>query len=101
MSERDDLMRKLLDEAKARVGAVTFGEFMMHPEDCPDGPHRGPEGPNEDIAACWRCGMPSWVMRPDGEEFGGHIADCSLPRRHEGYCVGGGKGHPTPKVMRG
>ena len=79
----------------------TWFDFISDREHCPDGPHRGPEGPNEDLSQCSRCLSPSWAMRPDGEEFGGHIADCSLPRRHEGYCVGGGSGHPAPKVRRG
>jgi hypothetical protein len=72
------------------------------PEDCPRGPHRGPEGPNEDIAQCPLCLMPSWTMRPDGEEYGLHLIDCKLPRRHEGRCVPGGYGHPEPaRVVRG
>lgn len=68
---------------------------------CPDGPHRFPQGPNEDVAVCMKCGSPSWGMRPEGEEFGGHAPDCSLPRRHESYCKPGGNGHPAPEVMRG
>lgn len=68
---------------------------------CPDGPHRFPQGPNEDLGQCQKCGSPSWCMRPEGEEFGGHAPDCSLPRRHESYCKPGGNGHPDPEVMRG
>lgn len=69
--------------------------------DCPDGPHRGPQGPNEDVGQCWRCFMPIGVMRPTGEEFGGHIPDCSLEQGHPGYCAPGGSGHPAPRVPRG
>ena len=65
------------------------------------GPHRLPEGPNEDIAVCFRCGHPMFAMRPENEQFGLHDDDCSLPRRHQGYCVGGGKGHPPTEVVRG
>ena len=70
-------------------------------DDCPDGPHRGPEGPNEDLMQCRRCWGLSHSKRPAGEEFGGHLPDCSLPRDHESYCVGGGNGHPAPRVVRG
>lgn len=68
---------------------------------CPDGPHRGPEGPNEDIGLCTKCGSPHRKMRPADEEFGRHAADCSLPRRHESYCEPGGSGHPPAAVLRG
>jgi hypothetical protein len=69
--------------------------------DCPRGPHRGPQGPNEDLGQCPVCWMPSYSRRPEGEEFGGHIDDCSLPRGHESYCVGGGAGHPKARKIRG
>lgn len=75
--------------------------WFIPPDECPDRPHRGPQGPNEDLSQCGRCGLPSWQMRPDGEEYGGHTPDCSLPRRHEGHCAPGGSGHPAPAVMRG
>lgn len=79
--------------------------FMFNPlppgVPCPDKPHRGPEGPNEDIGQCQKCGSPCYRMRPAGEEFGGHAPDCSLPQRHESYCQPGGDGHPAPEVMRG
>lgn len=68
---------------------------------CRRGPHRGPEGPNEDLAQCGACLSPSWRMRPWGETFGLHDADCSLPIWHESYCVGGGNGHPAAPVVRG
>lgn len=58
--------------------------------------HRGPEGPNEDMASCPKCWGLTWAMRPDGESFGWHLADCSLPLRHESYCRPGGDGHPIP-----
>jgi hypothetical protein len=69
--------------------------------ECPNGPHRGPQGPNEDLAQCLACWGVSYEMRPEGEEYGGHRADCSLPRRHESYCEPGGAGHPEPEVVRG
>ena len=71
------------------------------PKLCPAGPHRGPEGPNEDIAQCGHCGLPTWAKRPAGETFGDHLPDCSLPIDHESYCHGGGSGHPRAAVIRG
>ena len=68
---------------------------------CPDGPHRGPEGPNEDMGQCGKCGGFSFSMRPEGETFGRHWSDCSLPNRHQGECVGGGAGHPDAPKIRG
>lgn len=63
--------------------------------------HRGPEGPNEDIAVCNYCGLLTFSMRPKGETFGDHFPDCSLPRDHQSYCEGGGKGHPRAESIRG
>lgn len=68
---------------------------------CPDGPHRGPEGPNEDMGQCGKCGGFSFSMRPEGETFGRHWSDCSLPNRHQGECVGCGAGHPDAPMIRG
>ncbi len=68
---------------------------------CPDGPHRGPAGPNEDIGQCDKCGSGSFSMRPEGETFGRHWSDCSLPNRHQGECIGGGAGHPDAPKIRG
>lgn len=81
-----------------------MGDFASHigdPQGCPEGPHRGPEGPNEDLVQCPRCWSISWALRPEGETFGHHLPDCSLPLRHEGYCVGGGSGHPPAAKVRG
>lgn len=64
--------------------------------ECPE-PHRGPQGPNEDLGVCPTCWGPSWAVRPDGESFGWHISDCSLELRHESHCVGGGDGHEMPQ----
>jgi len=74
---------------------------FVHPDECPDGPHRGPEGPCEDLGQCGKCLSPSWRLRPKGERFGDHIPDCSLPDPHPGFCMGGGWGHPPTEVMRG
>lgn len=82
------------EEESRQLGLFLRGE-------CPDGPHRGPEGPNEDLSQCLRCLSPSWSMRPEGEEFGRHLVDCSLPRRHESVCKPGGSGHPDAEVSRG
>lgn len=68
---------------------------------CQFGPHRGPQGPNEDFAVCMVCGSVSWLMRPDGETYGEHLDDCCLPRRHESYCKPGGSGHPSAPTIRG
>lgn len=68
---------------------------------CPDGPHRGPQGPNEDLGQCSKCGSMGFSIRPAGEEFGGHVDDCSLPQDHQSYCQPGGAGHPPPRLMRG
>ena len=71
------------------------------PATCPEGPHRGPEGPNEDLAQCPRCWGVSWELRPEGETFGHHLPDCSLPLRHSGCCEPGGAGHPPAELIRG
>jgi hypothetical protein len=82
------------------AGWPGFGNWTA-PGDCPHGPHRGPEGPNEDIAQCPTCLSPSWRMRPEGETYGEHLPDCSLEPRHEGRCKPGGDGHPPADVVRG
>ena len=69
--------------------------------ECPYAPHRGPEGPNEDVYQCSVCWNGSYSKRPSNETFGYHLADCSLPIDHESYCVGGGAGHPAAEVIRG
>lgn len=68
---------------------------------CGHDEHRGPQGPNEDIAFCYATGLRAYSMRPENEQIGLHADDCSLPRRHNGYCVGGGHGHPPTAVVRG
>jgi hypothetical protein len=68
---------------------------------CPDGPHRGPQGPNEDFGQCPTCGSITWAKRPAGETFGWHADDCSLPVDHESFCESGGDGHPAAPVIRG
>lgn len=68
---------------------------------CPRGPHRGPQGPNEDLSQCAACWAPSWELRPPGETYGTHLPDCSLPARHESYCQPGGAGHPAAPRIRG
>jgi hypothetical protein len=68
---------------------------------CPNGPHRGPQGPNEDMGKCLDCWAPSYALRPEGETYGDHLSDCSLPRRHESYCEPGGAGHPAAPEIRG
>jgi hypothetical protein len=78
-----------------------FAQFSSNPKECPNGPHRGPQGPNEDLSQCGLCLMPSYSMRPRGETFGNHLPDCSLPIDHESFCVGGGDGHPEAEVVRG
>ena len=62
------------------------------PQECPVGPHLRywPEGPNEDWGRCRHCHTRMGVLRPDGEMYGGHLANCSLPVEHKGFCVGGG-----------
>jgi len=79
---------------------LVSGFWPRDPGDCPRAPHRGPEGPCEDVAQCGLCGLPSFDLRPEGETYGFHARDCSLPLRHEGACVGGGTGHP-PVTVRG
>ena len=70
-------------------------------ESCPNGPHRIPDGPNEDTGMCSLCGSPIGVLRPAGETYGLHADDCSLQERHRGRCVGGGSGHSPAPVVRG
>lgn len=69
--------------------------------DCPLGPHRFPEGPNEDLAQCPLCYAPSWRHRPPTETYGYHLDDCSLAIDHLSYCQPGGAGHPRAKRIRG
>jgi hypothetical protein len=71
------------------------------PSECPRGPHRGPEGPNEDLSQCLLCWSPSYSMRAWGETYGEHLPDCSLPIWHESYCEPGGHGHPKAPKIRG
>ena len=75
--------------------------FGTEREPCPYGPHRRPQGPNEDVDQCQHCWSVSYVLRPDGETYGEHLPDCSLPRRHESYCQPGGEGHPRAATIRG
>jgi hypothetical protein len=89
----------MTDEGTHYYGDACSGGH--HATDCPDGPHRPPRGPNEDVARCPKCGGLSYEMRPEYETYGEHLADCSLPRRHEGYCQPGGSGHPSAAVIRG
>ncbi|MET1008112.1 MAG: hypothetical protein ABWX96_21355 [Propionibacteriaceae bacterium] len=63
--------------------------------------HRPPEGPNEDMDQCPKCGYLSHTMRPPGETYGWHDADCSLDERHPSYCQPGGAGHPPAALIRG
>lgn len=60
-----------------------------------------PQGPNEDVGQCPYCWAMMPVLRPDGETYGEHTVDCSLPRRHPGYCKPGGQGHPSAEHIRG
>jgi hypothetical protein len=73
----------------------------LYDPNCPYLPHRGPQGPNEDISTCAHCGRMSYVKRPQGETYGFHIADCSLPVDHESYCEPGGAGHTPTENVRG
>lgn len=76
--------------------------YHRRPDECPNRyRHRGPEGPNEDIAQCSGCGWVSYSMRPEGETFGTHADDCSLAADHESYCKPGGSGHPPARKIRG
>lgn len=72
---------------------------QYRPDDCPDAPHRGPQGPNEDLSQCGLCLALSHRRRPAGETFGQHLVDCSLPVDHLGFCVPGGSGHPPSEVI--
>lgn len=80
--------------------ALPWGQMYV-PEECPHGPHRGPQGPNEDLAQCYFCYSPSRTMRPWGETYGRHTEDCSLPIWHESFCEPGGSGHPEAPNLRG
>lgn len=74
--------------------------FLFTRADCPE-VHRGPEGPNEDFGSCQHCGDINWELRPEGQTYGHHLPDCSLPNRHASYCVGDGDGHPPAALIRG
>lgn len=101
---------RITEEGKARIERFfaeapepdpAWGTYMDRPDECPNGPHRPPEGPCEDIGQCQLCLSMSFSMRPPGECYGEHAPDCSLPERHESYCVGGGQGHSKAEVLRG
>lgn len=81
----------------------TPSEREQRRRDCPkfNGEHRGPQGPNEDMAQCGYCGVPTYSKRPPGETYGNHLDDCSLPIDHESYCEPGGSGHPPAERIRG
>ena len=93
-----ECQRSICDCFETPVGAIAI-EVAAGVRQC--GPHRSPQGPNEDLAQCSTCWAPTFVMRPENEQFGLHADDCSLPRRHEGYCQPGGSGHPVPAIVRG
>jgi len=76
-------------------------KYLGRSAECPDQPHRGPQGPNEDLGQCGKCLSFSYSKRPAGETFGLHADDCSLPVDHESYCVGGGEGHEPAEKVRG
>src|SRR4051812_20630762 len=94
--------RRLAEFQEALSKVPVNDDFMKYWGKPCDLDHLFPSGPNEDIGQC-RCGAPIGVLRPEGETYGWHIADCSLPLRHRGYCVGGGSGHeiPTTEKIRG
>lgn len=75
-----------------------MSEFRWNPIDPLSCTEEHPEiaGPNMDMGQCGQCWMPVGVMRPEGETFGWHSDDCSLPLRHPGYCKPGGEGHRVP-----
>lgn len=85
--------------ARLRAPVPPEGLKVEIPLTC--GPHRGPEGPNEDLSMCRTCGSPTYALLPDGETYGDHLPDCSLPRRHESYCQPGGAGHQAAPKIRG
>jgi hypothetical protein len=80
---------------------VVFRPIPIPQSECSRAPHRGPEGPNEDMSQCPQCWGFSWELRPEGETYGRHADDCSLPVRHESYCQPGGQGHPDAPKLRG
>lgn len=93
-----------LDAMEAALDALPLPAVCWPPiqqSECPNAPHRGPEGPNEDIGQCHRCWGMSYAMRPQRETWGHHLPDCSLPSQHESYCQPGGSGHPDAEVIRG
>lgn len=70
-------------------------------ENCPYGPHRGPQGPNEDLAQCFHCGTISHRMRPWGDTFCGHLDECGLPIWHASLCAPAELPHPTSTAALG
>ena len=80
---------------------MDYARPSVLPSECPEAPHRHPQGPNEDVSVCPRCWALSWELRPEGETFGLHLPDCSLPIRHESFCAPGGLGHPPARQIRG
>lgn len=100
VAERGRPLADRLAAAGIPLGGFPMSSFVP-PDQCPSGPHRGPEGPNEDLSQCATCWSPSYTMRREDETYGDHLPDCSLPVRHPGRCEPGGNGHPTAPVIRG
>lgn len=98
MSDVEELRARIL-AAAADVPPMTWPPTPR--TECPDAPHRGPQGPNEDLSMCRHCWSPSWGLRPAGETFGYHAPDCAGELRHESFCPPGGSGHPPAAVIRG
>lgn len=101
LDDLDDAFSEHIKQDAEKVLSNIFSFFKFSPADCPHAPHRGPEGPNEDLAQCFACGMPSYSMRPWGETIGHHLPDCALPVWHPSFCEPGGDGHPPAPKIRG
>lgn len=96
---------KRLDDLWAKLQALPVEpdalRYIDTRENCPRQPHRGPQGPNEDLGQCPLCLSISYSMRPEGETYGLHLEDCSLPVGHESNCQPGGAGHLVGSHVRG
>ncbi|MCE3550713.1 hypothetical protein LWC33_04490 [Pseudonocardia sp. RS11V-5] len=44
--------------------------------ECPHGPHRGPQGPDEDLSQCPQCWSASWTFRAEGDSSGEYLPYC-------------------------
>lgn len=94
------VLRAQIEAEREREALAFMRDPSVSPTTCKYGPHRGPQGPNEDLAQCFRCGAVSHRMRAWGDTFGAHSIDCGLPIWHGDYCSRANVPHVTSALVR-